>query len=195
MHILRRSSVALLPVLRLPVLLLPLLLPACTAKPAAESQPTPIPGVATASAVASSNDRDLLAQGEYIVRIAGCNDCHTPGYAEAGGDLPKSQWLMGSPLGWHGPWGTTYPANLRLKLQDMDEAAWIQYSSQLHTRPPMPDFALRTLNDQDRLAVYRFVKSLGPGGQAAPAYLPPGQQPPMPYVDYKMPPPQAVATH
>ena len=140
-------------------------------------------------------DADLLARGEYIARIAGCNDCHTPGYAETGGEVPKAQWLVGSPLGWSGPWGTTYPANLRLKLQDMDEAAWLEYSAELHTRPPMPDFAVRTMDETDRRAIYRFIRSLGPGGQPAPAYLPPGQAPQPPYVQWVLPapPPQAPA--
>jgi len=135
-----------------------------------------------------ADDAQLLARGEYMVRIAGCNDCHTPGYAETGGEVPKAQWLVGTPLGWNGPWGTTYPANLRLKLQDMDEAAWLAYSGSLHTRPPMPDFAIRTMAEDDRRAIYRFVRSLGPAGQPAPAYLPPGATPQPPYVQWVLPP-------
>jgi len=143
---------------------------------------------ATAAAPAAMTDAQLLARGEYIVRIAGCNDCHTPGYAESGGTVPKQQWLVGSPLGWNGPWGTTYPANLRLKLQEMDEAAWLGYAAELHTRPPMPDFAIRTMDQNDRRALYRFVRSLGPAGHPAPAYLPPGARPPVPYVQWVLPP-------
>lgn len=130
----------------------------------------------------------LLARDEYMVRIAGCNDCHTRGYAETGGQVPKAQWLVRTPLGWNGPWGTTYPANLRLKLQDMDEAAWLAYSGGLHTRPPMPDFAVRTMDGNERRAIYRFVRSLGPAGQPAPAYLPAGTMPKPPYVQWVLPP-------
>ncbi len=172
----------------------PLVLAACnpvSPVTAGQRSTAPTPARATGPGT-TAQDQDLLAQGEYLTRIGGCNDCHTPGFAESGGNLPKAQWLMGSPVGWHGPWGTTYAANLRLKVQDMDEAAWIQYSSTLHTRPPMPDVALRILNDRDRVALYRFIKSLGPGGQAAPAYLPPGEQPPIPYVDFVLPPPKAA---
>ena len=107
--------------------------------------------------------------------------------------MPQQQWLVGSPLGWSGPWGTTYPANLRLKLQEMDEAAWLKYSAELHTRPPMPDFAVRTMNETDRTALYRFIRSLGPAGQPAPAYLPPGQAPQVPYVQWMLPPAPAQA--
>ena len=143
---------------------------------------------------AGMTDAQLIAQGEYLARIAGCNDCHTPGYAESGGKVPKDVWLVGSPLGWNGPWGTTYPANLRLKAADMDDAKWLEYTANLHTRPPMPDFAVRDMKEEDRLALFRFIKSLGPGGQSAPAYLPPGQQPPLPVVEFKLPPPPAGAS-
>lgn len=130
---------------------------------------------------------DLLARGEYMARMAGCNDCHTPGYAERGGDVPKAQWLVGSPLGYMGPWGTTYPANLRLKLAAMDEATWMQYSASLHTRPLMPDFNLRTMHAEDRRALYRFIRALGPAGGKAPEFLPPGQPPAPPYMQLVLP--------
>jgi mono/diheme cytochrome c family protein len=136
----------------------------------------------------AASDDALLARGEYLVRIAGCNDCHTPGYAESGGQVPEAQWLVGTPLGWHGPWGTTYAANLRLTLDGMDEATWLTYSGGLHTRPPMPDFAVRAMDDNDRRAIYRFIRSLGPAGRPAPAYLPPGTKPKVPYVQWVLPP-------
>ena len=131
---------------------------------------------------------DLVARGEYLVKTTGCNDCHTPGYAEQQGNVDKAQWLTGSPLGYNGPWGTTYATNLRLRLQEMDEAQWLEHSATLRTRPIMPDFSLRAMSEEDRRAIYRFVRSLGPGGQPAPAYLPPGQTPPMPYFSLVLPP-------
>ena len=138
-------------------------------------------------AAAGPSDSELLAQGEYLVRISGCNDCHTPGYLDHGGDVPTAQWLTGNALGFTGPWGTTYAANLRLKVADMDDAAWLKYTAELHTRPIMPDFNLRAMSQDDRLAIFRFIKSLGPGGAPAPAYLPPGQDPPPPYFELVMP--------
>ncbi len=133
------------------------------------------------------SDEDLLARGEYLIRITGCNDCHTASYAEQQGNVDKAQWLTGSPMGYKGPWGTTYAANLRLKLADMDEAQWLDYSAKLRTRPLMPDFALRAMTQDDRRAIYRFIKSLGPGGGPAPAYLPPGQKPAAPYFELMLP--------
>lgn len=64
---------------------------------------------------------DLVARGRYVVEITGCNDCHTPGYAENGGQLPLNQWLTANPVSFNVPWGTTFPANLRLMMQNLSE--------------------------------------------------------------------------
>lgn len=155
----------------------------------AACQPAAKPQAAVTAAV------DLAARGEYLVRTAGCNDCHTAGYGEQGGNMDKAQWLTGSPLGYSGPWGTTYAANLRLRLNDMDEAQWLEYSASLRTRPIMPDYNLRAMSEEDRRAIYHFVRSLGPAGQPVPAYLPPGQTPPLPYFSLVLPPaPSAPAS-
>ena len=162
-------------------------LSACTA---------PTPPTTTTPAIASiDRDADLLARGDYLVRIAGCNDCHTPAYGERGGEVPREEWLVGSPVGFSGPWGTTYAANLRIKAAEMDEAGWLKYTGELHTRPIMPDFNLRAMHEDDRRAMYRFIRSLGPGGSKAPDYLPPGKTPPAPYLQMVLPPapPEAAA--
>lgn len=147
--------------------------------------------LAAGAAHADTAAPDLIARGDYLVRTTGCNDCHTPGYAEQQGNVDRSSWLVGSPLGYKGPWGTTYAINLRLKLADMDEAQWLDYSSRLKTRPIMPDFAVRAMTVEDRRAIYRFIKSLGPGGPPAPAYVPPGQTPSPPYFELVLPTPPA----
>jgi mono/diheme cytochrome c family protein len=59
-------------------------------------------------------DDAQVKRGRYLVQIGGCNDCHTAHYPEKGGKVPEAQWLTGDALGWQGPWGTTYPTNLRL---------------------------------------------------------------------------------
>lgn len=164
-----------------------LLLGGCQAsasKPATTTPPSP-------ATVAATETTDATARGEYLIRVAGCNDCHTAGYAERQGDVPTTQWLTGSPLGYHGPWGTTYASNLRLRMQEMTEAQWLAYSGNLRTRPIMPDFTLRAMSEADRRAIYQFVRSLGPAGEAAPAYLPPGQTPPAPYFSLVLPEVQA----
>jgi len=129
-----------------------------------------------------------IERGEYLVKIAGCNDCHTPGYATSGGKVPESQWLTGDKLGWRGPWGTTYPANLRLYFAGMSEAQWVQRAKTMETRPPMPWFAVRDMTEPDLSAIYHYVKSLGPSGAPAPAYVAAGQEPRTPYVRFPAPP-------
>jgi mono/diheme cytochrome c family protein len=114
-----------------------------------------------------------IERGRYLVRITGCNDCHTPGYLAAEGKVDESRWLTGSPLGWQGPWGTTYAANLRVSLQDLTLAQWMQ-AARAPRRPPMPWFALRDMKDEDLAAIYHFVRSLGPAGGAVPEFVPPG---------------------
>jgi mono/diheme cytochrome c family protein len=134
----------------------------------------------TGAALAAGDDA-TLARGRYMVRISGCNDCHTPGYPESGGNVPEARWLTGSPVGFKGPWGVTYPSNLRLQVASMDEAAWMQHAREPR-RPPMPWFSLREMHDDDLRAMYRFIRSLGPAGDPAPAYAPPGAEVRTPWV-------------
>jgi len=118
-------------------------------------------------------DRRTIDRGRYLVKIAGCNDCHTEKYASKAGAVAEREWLTGDTVGSQGPWGTTYPANLRLVIANLTEAQWMTAARQPR-RPPMPWFALRDMTDSDVRAIYRFVRSLGPAGAPAPAYVPPG---------------------
>ena len=132
---------------------------------------------------APATDAGTLARGRYLVSISGCNDCHTAGYPESGGKVPQDQWLTGSAVGWSGPWGTTYPANLRLVVQSLSESQWLSFA-RAPRRPPMPWFALRDMSDSDLRAIYQFLRHLGPKGEPAPAYVPPGQVVSTPYIDF-----------
>jgi mono/diheme cytochrome c family protein len=128
------------------------------------------------------SDAADIRHGRYLVRTSGCNDCHTPGYMQKDGQVPETEWLTGDTMGWHGPWGTTYPANLRQLFQQMDEKAWLARARQ-PMRPPMPAPSLRAMSDADLRAIYRYVRSLGAKGQAVPAYVPPGGPVATPYLD------------
>jgi mono/diheme cytochrome c family protein len=121
-----------------------------------------------------------IARGRYLVTIGGCNDCHTPGYPEQGGAVPESQWLTGVAVGYQGPWGTTYPANLRLVTGRLSEAQWVEHARK-ERLPPMPWFNLRAMTDADLKAMYAFIRSLGAPGKAAPAYVAPGGKVDTPY--------------
>lgn len=115
-----------------------------------------------------------IERGRYLVSIGGCNDCHTPGYAANGGHAPLQQWLVGDQVGFQGPWGTTYPTNLRLLMSTLTEQQWVQHAKTMQPRPPMPWFNVRAMSDGDLRAIHAFVKSLGPAGAVAPAALAPG---------------------
>ena len=130
------------------------------------------------------SERDSIERGRYLVKITGCNDCHTADYAQTGGKVPEAQWLVGDQLGWRGPWGTTYPSNLRLYMQALSEDQWKKMAKSIKLRPPMPWYSLRDMTEQDLSSIYQFIRHLGPAGEQAPAYLPPGQEPKGPYVQF-----------
>jgi len=142
-------------------------------------------GVAFAADMANggtfSPDRDLVARGRYVALTAGCNDCHTPGYAANNGDVPEELWLTGDSFGWRGPWGTTYGTNLRLFVDTLSEEQWIEIARTLRRRPPMPWFNLNRMRDDDLRALYHFMRSLGDPGVPGPSALPPDQDPATPH--------------
>ncbi|RYF93470.1 MAG: cytochrome C [Caulobacteraceae bacterium] len=147
-------------------------LSACGAAPTPAAKPP---------AVAEVTGPDTVSVGRYIVVTGGCNDCHTPGYAPSGGKVPETQWLTGNPVGYRGPWGTSYASNLRLTVAGMPKEAFV---TMLETRgglPPMPWPSVHGLSAANKAALYDYIKSLGPGGEQAPANVPPGQEPKTPY--------------
>lgn len=152
----------------------------------ATEQPVPIAGMGTpAAAVPASGPAEaLVARGGYIARIAGCHDCHTEGYGETAGDVPAARWLIGSSVGFKGPWGVSYPTNLRLSAQRLTEAQWLQ-SARAPRLPPMPWFNLRDMSDEDLRALYWFIRSLGPAGEHAPAPVAPGAPVRTPYIVFE----------
>jgi mono/diheme cytochrome c family protein len=133
---------------------------------------------------APAGNADEIQRGRYLVKIGGCNDCHTPGYIARNGEVDEKLWLTGDKLGWSGPWGTTYAVNLRLFLADMSQDQWVKHARTMTPRPPMPWFNVRAMTDADLKAIYAFTRSLGPPGDPAPAFLPPGSKPAGPVVQF-----------
>lgn len=122
-----------------------------------------------------------LARGKYLVAFA-CNDCHTPGWRESDGAVPVSQWMTGSNVGYRGPWGTSYPANVRLEFQVISERDWLFMVATRGGHWPMVWHDLRVLSNADRRSIYEFIHALGHRGVQAPADLPPGIEPTTPYM-------------
>ncbi len=130
-----------------------------------------------------SDPARVIERGRYLIKVSGCNDCHTEGYLQGNGEVPTEQWLTGSAVGFQGPWGTTYATNLRLLLNAMTEADWLVRARE-PKRPPMPWFNLSAMTDADLVAMYRFVRSLGPAGEPAPVAAAPGEAVATPYFDF-----------
>ena len=140
------------------------------------------------SSSANETGNSDTAKGKYLVEIGGCNDCHTSGYAPSGGQVPEAKWLLGDGLGYRGPWGTTYPINLRDYIGKISEGEWVTKARSLKARPPMPFWALNAMTENDLRSIYKYIKSLGAGNNAVPDYVPPEKEPKGPYIQWPMPP-------
>jgi mono/diheme cytochrome c family protein len=144
--------------------------------------------VALAAPHALAQDLDTSAErGAHIAIIGGCHDCHTAGYAATNGQIDPAVAMKGDAVGFQGPWGTTYPSNLRLVAADKTEDEWVEYLMNLETRPPMPWFNVRHFAESDLRALYTYLKSLGEPGEAAPEFVPPGEMPKTPYIVFAPP--------
>jgi mono/diheme cytochrome c family protein len=125
-------------------------------------------------------------RGKYLVSIAGCNDCHTPGYFF--GKPEMSRYLGGSEVGFeipglgvfHGPnltpdpetglgnWsiGQIVTALQAGKLPDGRELA-----------PIMPWQSLAVLTKEDAFAIVAYLKSLPPVKNKVPGPFGPSETP------------------
>jgi mono/diheme cytochrome c family protein len=126
-----------------------------------------------------------VGEGQRVAMVGGCHDCHTDGYAVSGGQIDPENALLGSAVGFQGPWGTTYPSNLRLTLAKMSEDEFVDYGHAFKTRPPMPWFNVHAMKDEELRSFYRYVKSLGEPGMPAPQYVEPGVQPITPFIVFE----------
>lgn len=142
-----------------------------TAPPAREAAGAPIPA-------------SPVERGRYLVRISGCNDCHTPGFMERGEKVPESEWLTGVPVGWRGPWGTSYASNLRRHLAAWPEAgAWIAMVKGRAGLPPMPWPSLHAMSEDDLRAIHAYIRSLEVSGEVMPVPVPPDRTPATPWLN------------
>jgi mono/diheme cytochrome c family protein len=125
-----------------------------------------------------------VKRGEQVSITSGCHDCHTANYNDTGGTIDPALALKGTVLGWQGPWGTTYAANLRRTVAEKakSEDEFVQYAKTFQARPPMPFFNVHAMDESDVRSLYQYIVSLGEPGDAAPEYVPPGQEPKTPYI-------------
>ena len=169
-------------------------LAACASSPSAEATTVAARPQATDVAASANGNPPAPAYvvapndsvgGAYLTLVGGCNDCHTVNWAETDGQVPPAQQLTGTALGYRGPWGTSYAANLRLVASRVAEDRWVEILTTAdggHGRPPMPWMNTKQMADRDLRAIYRYVHSLGPAGERTPRAVPPGQEPTTPFI-------------
>lgn len=138
------------------------------------------------AAMAASEAEISEARGRYLAVVGGCNDCHTDGYMELDGHVDESLWLTGSVVGFRGPWGTTYPPNLRLSMQAMTEDDFVEMARTRVALPPMPWPSLRNMTEADQRSLYRYIRSLPVSGDPKPLALPPDAEPSGPWIDFSV---------
>ncbi|MCX5494933.1 hypothetical protein OSH11_09470 [Kaistia dalseonensis] len=128
-----------------------------------------------------------MKRGALVAITGGCHDCHSSGYAESGGKIDPATALKGAAVGYQGPWGTTYPSNLRILAEKLSEKDFVHLAKTFQARPPMPWFNVNAMEESDVRSLYLYIASLGEPGDPAPDYVPPGQEPKTPYIVFAPP--------
>ena len=128
--------------------------------------------------------------GAYLVEVGGCHDCHTPGWAQVGSNVPADQLLGGSTVGFSGPWGTSYPANLRVSVQASTAGEWADMLRDRNGLPPMPWSTVNHMSREDLMAIHAYIESLGEGGNEIPIAVTDGSGPSTPYIWFMPEPPE-----
>jgi hypothetical protein len=158
---------------------------------------------------AEPTQEKVVARGKYLVGIMGCHDCHSPKIMGPQGPYPDPERLLSGhpaneplpPLdenanpGWaqltmgltaaHGPWGTSFAANLTSDATGIGNWTEEQFNRALKKGlykglegsrpllPPMPWQNFANIKDEDLHAVFTFLKSTKPVENLVPAPLPP----------------------
>lgn len=128
-----------------------------------------------------------IERGRYLVQIAGCSDCHTPGHFLGSPD--PERFLGGSDVGFEIPGvGIVYGPNLTpdeatgLGRWSTDQiVAAIRTGATPEGRglvPVMPWPNLAALSDDDAVAIAAYLQSLDPVVNDVPGPIPPGEPAP-----------------
>jgi mono/diheme cytochrome c family protein/uncharacterized protein YjiS (DUF1127 family) len=142
-----------------------------------------------------------IARGKYLVAVAGCNDCHTPGYFFGKPDMAR--FLGGSEVGFeipglgvfHGPNLTSDRETGLGNWSAEDIATAVTTGRRPDGRvlaPIMPWHAFAGLSGEDVRAVVAFLKHLPPVKNKVPGPFGPGEKPTS-FV-MKIVPPEAAST-
>jgi mono/diheme cytochrome c family protein len=127
-----------------------------------------------------------VERGKYLVNIAGCNDCHTPGYFLGSPDMKR--FLGGSDVGFEiSGLGVFVGPNLTPdKETGLGNWTTAQIVTALqkgvrpdgrHLAPIMPWQAFADLTPADALAIVAYLKSLPPVSNKVPGPFSPTEKP------------------
>ncbi len=149
--------------------------------------------------VAQAADPAAVARGKYLVTIASCHDCHTPGYFLGKPDMAR--YLGGSDVGFELPGlGVFLGPNLTPdketglgKWTDAQIAAAIQTGATPEGRmlaPIMPYHAFANFTPQDVQAIVAFLRTIPAVRHKVEGPFGPSQTPNV-YIMRIIPPPNA----
>ena len=139
-----------------------------------------------------------LARGKYLVTIAGCNDCHTPGYVL--GKPNQAKFLGGSDVGFEMPGLGSFVAPNLTPDKETGLGNWSipEIVAALRTgkrpdgrmlAPIMPWPAFANLTNSDATAIAAYLKSLKPVKNKVPGPFGPNEK--VPVLIMKVVPPQS----
>ena len=139
-----------------------------------------------AAPTASAADKKTLARGKYIVTIAGCNDCHTPGYFFGKPDMAR--FLGGSEVGFEIPGlGVFHGPNLTpdketglgnwTKAQIIAAITTGKRPDGRELAPIMPWHAFANFTKADASALADYLQSLKPVKNKVPGPFGPSEKP------------------
>ena len=142
-------------------------------------------GVAISGDLARAADAQI-ERGKYLVTIAGCSDCHTPGYFLGKPDMAR--YLGGSEVGFEIPnLGVFYGPNLTPDAETgigRWNRAEIVHALQTGHRPDgrvlapvMPWASFAHLTKEDAQAIAAYLKSLPQVKNKVPGPFGPGEKP------------------
>lgn len=124
---------------------------------------------ATSASLARDNTREMSERGNYLVKLGGCNDCHTPGYFLGKPDTQR--YLGGSDVGFVVPGLGVFLGNNLTPDKETGLGDWTEEEIVTAIRtgvtpegrelaPVMPWRAFAGLTDYDARAIAIYLKTL-----------------------------------
>ena len=129
-------------------------------------------------------DEAQIERGKYLAGIAGCGDCHTPGYLLGNPDMTR--YLGGSDVGFEIPGlGVFHGPNLTADKTGLGDWTAEQIVTAITTgkrpdgrelAPIMPWRNLASLKPEDSAAIAAYLKSLAPISNKVPGPFGPNEK-------------------